>query len=215
MRGFLSNLFGTPTPVPDNGSAAGPEREDGTQTIPTLLVDAATRTFWTRGALATATLVEAPAPDPAAEAPRSRRLSEVVHGDVAALSGSAAQARPRGNPAFAEGVFVELMRARRFDRAFGLLPEECQRRWRSVSAFAAAHKTSGLGALRGAKVKEVRYREHWQDPASGTVHRLVAELDVEYTFLGRGLPSVLEKTVHLAAVEGKWRPLCFPPHTGS
>src|ERR1700684_2302840 len=70
------------------------------------LVDAHTRTFWSRGALSPATLVESDAPAPAAASGRAAVLVADHQ------RGAAGGALPRANPAFSEAVFVELMRAR-------------------------------------------------------------------------------------------------------
>jgi hypothetical protein len=173
------------------------------------LVDAHTRTFWSRGALTAATLVEAePAPP------------DVVAGRAAALvadheRGVNTSTRPRANPAFSEAVFVELMRARQYRRAYALLSPECQQSWGSLQAFIDAQRIGALVQLRGVRVDDVRHLENWRDPDSGMVHDHAAELDVQYE-LGDATRTVsVPRTVHLVAFAGGWRSLCYPTATSA
>jgi hypothetical protein len=173
------------------------------------LVDAHTRTFWSRGALTAATLVEAePAPP------------DVVAGRAAALvadheRGVNTSTRPRANPAFSEAVFVELMRARQYRRAYALLSPECQQSWGSLQAFIDAQRIGALVQLRGVRVDDVRQLENWRDPDSGMVHDHAAELDVQYE-LGDATRTVsVPRTVHLVAFAGGWRSLCYPTATSA
>lgn len=170
------------------------------------LVDAHTRTFWSRGAIAPATLVEAEA----APAPVPGRVSTLVAGHERGL---APGARPRANPAFSEAVFVELMRARQYRRAFALLSPECQQSWGSLDAFTAAQRIGALAHLRGVKVNEVRHLQGWRDPDSGMVHDHAAELDVEYQIGDATRTVSVPRTVHLVACSGAWRSLCYPTAT--
>jgi len=118
--------------------------------------------------------------------------------------------RPRGNPAFSEALFVELMRAKQYRRAYAQLSVDCQLSWGSADAFAAAQGAGAMRRLHGVNVKEVRYLSEWKDPARGTVYREVAELDVEYALGERGPVTVLPRVVHLIADGGRWRSLCYP-----
>lgn len=120
--------------------------------------------------------------------------------------------RPRANPAFAEAVFVELMRAHQYRRAFDLLSTDCRRAWGSPDEFAAAQARGSMSRLRGVRVKAVRHLAEWTDAERGTTHRGVAELDVEYTMNGAE-PAVVTRVVHLVADAGKWRSLCYPQGT--
>ena len=171
-----------------------------------VLVDAATRTFWSRGAEEPVTLVES---DTAA-APRP--LRDRVRAMVAAHDGGQKRGgvRPSGNPAFSEALFVELIRGGQHARAFALLAPDCQRRWGSAEQFAAAHAESSLRRLEGVNVVAVRHLEQWVDPDHGDLHRQVAELDVEYSFDAGHRRAKLSRTVHLVAVEGRWRSLSYP-----
>lgn len=178
------------------------------------LVDAHTRTFWSRGAIAPATLVET---DDASPGLRTRGAATLVSEHERGLAGSS---RPRANPAFSEAVFVELMRARQYRRAYALLSPECQQSWGSLQAFIDAQRIGALAQLRGVRVNEVRQLDNWRDPDSGMVHEHAAELDVLYE-MGDGTRGVsVPRTVHLVALGGGWRSLCYPtatapPHAGS
>ena len=165
------------------------------------LVDAHTRTFWGRGSTE-ATLVEA---DTRAAAASSR-----VATLVAEANGAVAGGRPRANPAFSEAVFVELMRARQYRRAYALLAPECQQSWGSVQRFIDAQRIGSLAALNGVRVDAVRHLEGWRDPESGMVHEHAAELDVQYTMADGQRRLSVPRTVHLVAHAGTWRSLCYP-----
>lgn len=167
------------------------------------LIDANTQTFWRRGAPAPTTLVEAGDDPP--------RLRARAAGVVAAHErGLAAGGRPRANPAFSEALFVELMRARQWRRAFGLLTPECQQRWGCAEAFAQAQRRGSLSRLSGVRVREVRHLADWRDPESGMVHTHAAELDVEYTIAAGTEARLVSRTVHLVGHHGGWRSLCYP-----
>jgi hypothetical protein len=173
------------------------------------LVDAHTRTFWSRGAVAPATLVEADSAQPLI---RAGRAATLVAGHE---RGVAHAARPRANPGFSEAVFVELMRARQYRRAYALLSPECQQSWGSLQAFIDAQRIGALAQLRGVRVTEVRNLEGWRDPDSGMVYEHAAELDVLYQ-IGDGTGTVsVPRTVHLVAFGGGWRSLCYPTATPS
>ena len=173
------------------------------------LVDAHTRTFWSRGALAPATLVEAEplqAPGPAG------RVATFVADHE---RGGADSQRPRANPAFSEAVFVELMRARQYRRAYALLSPECQQSWGTLEAFVAAQRIGALAQLRGVNVRQVRHLVDWRDPDSGMVYAHAAELEADYE-IGDGTRAVrLARTVHLVGHRGTWRSLCYPTATPS
>jgi hypothetical protein len=117
----------------------------------------------------------------------------------------------RGDAAQAELLFVELMRHGRFERAFRLLAPECQARWGSEAAFAAAQQGGGHEQLRHVEIRDVQVLEVWADPDSGRVNREVAELAVEYLVDVGGREVLLERVVHLVLVDGRWRSLCYPP----
>jgi hypothetical protein len=173
------------------------------------LVDAHTRTFWSRGALTPATLVETEPAPPSAAAGRAAAL---VAGHERGVTTST---RPRANPAFSEAVFVELMRARQYRRAYALLSPECQQSWGSLQAFIDAQRIGALVQLRGVRVDDVRQLENWRDPDSGMVHEHAAELDVQYE-LGDATRRVsVPRTVHLVAFAGGWRSLCYPTATSA
>ncbi|HSP64649.1 MAG TPA: hypothetical protein VLO10_00530 [Candidatus Deferrimicrobium sp.] len=173
------------------------------------LVDSHTRTFWSRGAIAPATLVEADDSTPGL--PRRRAATLVADHE----RGLAASQRPRANPAFSEAVFVELMRARQYRRAYALLSLECQQSWGSLQAFIDAQRIGALAQLRGVRVTEVRHVDNWRDPDSGMVHEHAAELDVLYE-VGNGTRSIsVPRTVHLVALNGGWRSLCDPTATAA
>ncbi len=203
--GALARLF-------DRGRERAPAREP-MRRLPTTerphLVDAHTRTFWSRGAIAPATLVEA---DESAPALPPHRAATLVADHERGLAGSA---RPRANPAFSEAVFVELMRARQYRRAYALLSPECQQSWGSLQAFIDAQRIGALAQLRGVRVSEVRHLDGWRDPDSGMVHEHAAELDVQYE-IGDGTRTVsVPRTVHLVAFKGGWRSLCYPTATAA
>ena len=172
-----------------------------------VLVDAATRTFWSRGAEDPVTLVESDT------AVASRPLRDRVRAMVAAHDGGQRRGggvRPSGNPAFSEALFVELIRGGQHARAFALLAPDCQRRWGSAERFATAHGEASLQRLEGVNVVAVRHLEEWVDPDQGDLHRQVAELDVEYSFDAGHRRVQLSRTVHLVAFEGRWRSLSYP-----
>lgn len=173
---------------------------------PPLLLDAATRTFWSQGAVAPATLIETGA-GPGDQPSAARRVSAMV---AAHERRPRPAGRPRGNPAFSEAVFVELMRARQYSRAFQLLSADCQRTWGSVDAFASEHASGVLARLLGVEVKRVRYLPLWEDPERHVTHHDVAELDVEYALTHGEGTTVVPRTVHLVAADGKWRSVCYP-----
>jgi hypothetical protein len=156
-----------------------------------------------------ATLVEA---EPAAPSAAAGRAAALVADHE---RGVTASARPRANPAFSEAVFVELMRARQYRRAYALLSPECQQSWGSLQAFIDAQRIGSLVQLRGVRVDDVRQLENWRDPDSGMVHEHAAELDVQYE-LGDATRSVsVPRTVHLVAFAGGWRSLCYPTATSA
>jgi hypothetical protein len=163
-------------------------------------VDRHTRTFWARGEAAATTVVKADAELPGLGAARSP-------GGVEQHPPS----RPRGNPAFSETLFIELMRAGRFARAYDQLSPECQRLWGSVEQFTAAHGGGAMRAVQGVSVRAVRYLDGWTDPDTGVTHCHVAELEVEYALGSADDPTRIQRTVHLVPVAGRWRSVCAPP----
>jgi hypothetical protein len=171
-----------------------------------LLVDGQSRTFWSRGAPASETLVEASAGGVVA-ATVGRRVSAMVAAQEGRDGGEkAATRRPVADPAFSEAVFVELMRAGQYERAFGLLAPECQERWGSATAF--TREQEGLARLVGVEVHAVRYLPEWSDGERS--YRDVAELDAAYTLRSGHRSKTVPRTVHLVAVDGRWRSLCWP-----
>jgi hypothetical protein len=163
-------------------------------------VDGDTRTYWTKGAPAPSTLIEVEGATPTGKRPVTALLEKQ----------NQTASRPRSNPAFNEATFVELMRAARFKRAYDLLAPDCQRAWGSWMAFADANRAA-MSNLRGVEVTESQILEEWVDVARGITHQDVAELKVEYR-LGRGeTTSVVEQTVHLVGIDGKWCSLSYPP----
>jgi hypothetical protein len=171
------------------------------------LIDAHTRTFWSPGSATASTLVETDDAQPAT--PRARASTLVADHERGASEAS----RPRSNPAFSEAVFVELMRARQYRRAYALLSPECQQSWGSLEAFIAAQRIGALAQLRGVRVLQVRHLEAWRDPDSGMVYDHAAELDVEYQIGDAARPVSLPRTVHVVAHRGSWRSLCYPTAT--
>ena len=216
MKGLLRRLFpGAPRMAPGasaepSGSASfGPSSRLGRSHG--VRVDGNTRTFWARGEASATTIVDVDADDEAT----SPQLRVDGH-RVAEVTGRREQ-RPRGNPAFSETLFVELMRAGQFARAFDHITPECQRQWGSVDNFAKAQSGSrgAHRAIQGVTVRDVRYLDSWLDPESDMAYRNVAELTVEYMVesrVGSSAPATrLERTVHLVPVAGRWRSLCAPP----
>jgi hypothetical protein len=156
-------------------------------------VDVETRAFWAGSETATVT---------------SRRAAALV--DAHERGRGPAGARPPGNPAFSEALFVELMRASQYRRAFTLLSEDCQLSWGSPEAFAEAQGASTMRRLHGVSVKDVRYLPEWTDSTRGTTYRDVAELDVEYQVGDPDPVAVIRRVVHLVPGGGRWRSICYP-----
>ncbi len=190
------------------GASPAPRRTiaaEGAEPVLPSPVDAGSRTYWVRGADAPLTLVEAEG------AARPRPLRDRLRDLLADHErGRGRAGRPAGDPAFTEMLLVELMRGGQLARAFALLAPECQRRWGGEEAFAAAHPEGSQGRLLGARVAAVRHLEAWVDPRTQTRHPGAAELDVEYRVGPPAQPLVLRRTVHLVAVDGRWRSLCYP-----
>jgi hypothetical protein len=156
-------------------------------------VDEGTRAFWAGSETANVT---------------SRRAAALV--DAHERGRAPVGTRPPGNPAFSEALFVELMRANQYRRAFSLLSEDCQLSWGSPEAFAEAQGASAMRRLRGVSVKEVRYLPEWTETSRGRTYRDVAELDVEYE-VGDPDPVVrIRRVVHLVPGGGRWRSICYP-----
>jgi hypothetical protein len=168
------------------------------------LIDRRSRTYWWRGGSSPVTLVETDEP-PATSRPS--RLRDLVAGRQ---RGGTGDGRPPGDPAFSEALFVELVRTGQYQRAFSLLAPPCQRSWGSPERFAEAHQGGALSHLDGVSVVAVRHLDEWVDPHRGDRHRGVAELDVEYGFAAGERTAVLRRTVHLVAVDGRWRSLSYP-----
>lgn len=160
---------------------------------PATVTDHGTRAFWARADGAPVT---------------SRRVAALV--DAHERGRDAVPPRPRGNPAFSEALFVELMRAHQYRRAFGLLSDDCQHSWGSADRFAAAQGGGSMRRLQGVTVKDVRYLPEWTDTTRGTTYHEVAELDVEYRIGDRTPATVVPRVVHLVPGAGRWRSICHP-----
>ena len=196
IRTYLERLKDRLTSAPDGlDDERAPWRQSTRRSV-----DDSTRTFWTKDASAPSTLVEVESSGSPAKRPVTALLEKQ----------SQTQARPRSNPAFNEATFVELMRALRFKRAYDLLAPDCQRAWGSWMAFADANREA-MSNLRGVEVTESQVLDEWTDPVRGVAHRDVAELKVEYRFGAGDKTSVIEQTVHLLGIDGKWCSLSYPP----
>ena len=156
-------------------------------------VDAETRAFWAGSETA---------------AISSRRAAALV--DAHERGRGPAGGRPPGNPAFSEALFVELMRASQYRRAFTLLSDDCQLSWGSPEAFAEAQGASTMRRLHGVSVKAVRYLPEWTDASRGATYHDVAELDVEYEVGDPEPVARLRRVVHLVPGGGRWRSICYP-----
>lgn len=201
-RELLRRLLngGADPPAPQARTSAAP----AARARPSHLVDSHTRTFWSQGALAPATLVET---EPIEARTAASRAATLVADHE---RGVVESGRPRANPAFSEAVFVELMRARQYRRAYALLSPECQQSWGSLEAFVAAQRIGALARLRGVNVKSVRHLVDWRDPDSGMVYEHAAELEVEYQIGDATRTVSMARTVHLVGHRGAWRSLCYP-----
>jgi hypothetical protein len=155
--------------------------------------DAGTRAFWAGSETAKIT---------------SRRAAELV--DAHERGRAKVGTRPPGNPAFSEALFVELMRAHQYRRAYSLLSEDCQLSWGSPEGFAEAQAASSMRNLRGVSVKEVRYLPEWTDTSRGRTYTDVAELDVEYEVGDPDPVAKIRRVVHLVPGGGRWRSICYP-----
>lgn len=149
-----------------------------------------------------------PLPDTGVE--RRETVSQRVAALIAAAERPAPAPRPSANPAFSEALFVELLRAGQYRRAFDQLAPECQVRWGSPSAFAAAQEERLSATVLGVDVREVRILPAWSDPDAGQPYEEVAELEADYRLGDARCPTVVRRTVHLVPVDGRWRSLCYP-----
>jgi hypothetical protein len=182
-----------------------------------VLVDSATRTFWSRSTGTTTTLVEAA--EPVAEVQTvGRRVAAMLAAREAAatvLAGREPAATGAAGPAGCEEHFVELLRQGSYELAYAQLAPSCQRRWGSSHAFAAAQGASAANLL-GLSVREVRHLPSWRDADAGCVHHDVAELEVDYRVrLSASTAATVSRTVHLVAAPGGWRSVCYPQDTGT
>jgi hypothetical protein len=211
LRGLLRR-FSRPTPDAPAPPTTEPPDHLPVATAPrsALLVDASTWTFWSRGASAAETLVEASG-HPVARTPTVTQKVAAMLEARDRTSHAASATTTHGDPAHAELQFVEMMRAGRFERAYRLLAPECQTRWGDEGGFAEAQLGSGHDQVRHAEVKQIDYLDLWPDPDSGRVNREVAELTVEYLVDVGGREVLVERVVHCVLVEGRWRSLCYPP----
>jgi hypothetical protein len=204
---------GAATPEPPALEASIPAQAAASQGNPrsALLVDASTWTFWSRGASAAETLVEATGHQTPRTQSVSSRVAAMLEARDRTRHGAAPVVPRRGDPAQAELLFVEMMRAGRFERAFRLLAPECQSRWGSEQAFLTGQQGGGHEAVRNADVRRVEILDVWPDPDSGRINREVAELTVEYLVAMDSREVLIERVVHCVLVEGRWRSLCYPP----
>jgi len=207
----LLRRFRRPAPPPPPAIEPPPNASAVHAPRSPLLVDASTWTFWSRGATAAETLVEANGRPIERSESVSRRVAAMLEARDRSRHGASPAVPRRGDPAQAELLFVELMRHGRFERAFRLLAPECQSRWGDEAAFAAAQQGGGHEQLNHVEIRDVQILEVWPDPDSGRVNREVAELAVAYLVDVGGREVVLERVVHLVLVEGRWRSLCYPP----
>src|SRR5438132_7550638 len=113
--------------------------------------DAHTRGFWSAGVQFAGALVETGA---GTHRGSRERVAALIAAHDAGLGRGEAR-RPRGNPAFSEALFIELMRAHQYGRAFEQLSTDCQRSWGSADAFVAAQGASAMRRPRGAPGKDV------------------------------------------------------------
>jgi len=214
LSGLLRRTLRRHAPPPPPVVTASPAAGAAAITAPRspLLVDASTWTFWSRGASAAETLVEATGQEAARTESVSRRVAAMLDARDRTRHGAAPVVPRRGDPAQAELLFVEMMRAGHFERAFRLLAPECQARWGSAAVFAAEQQRSGgHEQVRHAEIRDIEVLEAWADPDSGRVNREVAELTVEYAVDVGGREVLVERVVHMVLVEGRWRSLCYPP----
>jgi hypothetical protein len=167
LRGLLRRL-GRTAPAGAAVEPPPPQREARVATVPrsALLVDASTWTFWSRGADAAETLVEATGHPTERTASVSQRVAAMLEARDRTRHGAAPAVPRYGDPAQAELLFVEMMRAGNFERAYRLLAAECQVRWGGEADFAQAQHGSGHDQVRGAEVKRVEILEVWPDPDS-------------------------------------------------
>lgn len=200
-----SQLPPPPGPVPTAALLPAP---------PPHVVDAHTRTFWSPGAPRSETLVEDPDVRPGPPGVATRVAALLDEGDrlrrahTRAGGGRSGETGPSG-PAFCELMLVELLRQRRFDRAFELLAPDCRLAWGSVEVFGAEHAAAAQ-VLLGAEVVATRRLAEWVDEGTGHVHHNVAELEVEYAVAGTDRVRGLRRTVHCVRAEGGWRSLVYP-----
>lgn len=210
LKGLLRRLGrqdAPPAPPPD----APPEPRAPRTPPSALLVDASTWTFWSRGASAAETLIETSGQPVERSATLTERVAAMMEARERTRHGGAPVIPRQGDPAQAEMLFVEMMRAGNFERAFRLLAPECQSRWGNEQEFAQAQEGSGNDQVRAAEVKGIEMLDVWPDPDSGRVNRGAAELTVEYLIDVGGRDVLIERVVHCVLVEGRWRSLCYPP----
>ena len=214
LRGLLRR-FGRATATQEHTPVAQETpQEPPAPAVPlsALLVDASTWTFWSRGATAAETLVETTGRPAQRTASVTQRVAAMLEQRERAPRSNSGPASPlHGDPAQAELLFVEMMRAGNFERAYRLMAPECQARWGGEQDFAVAQQGSGNDQVRGAEIKNVEILDVWPDPDSGRVNREVAELAVEYLIDVGGREVLIERVVHCVLVEGRWRSLCYPP----
>ena len=187
------------------GETETAERSAAAEPAYSMLVDASTRTFWSRGAPAAATLVET---DTHPSRPVTGRVKSLL---AAHERGGPESGRPRANPAFSEAFFVELMRAGRYERAYDLLTPSCQREWGSASRFAAAQARGTLRQLQGVRVLNTAPVSDWVDPHTSEVFDHATAVDAEYTLDNGRDRRVIQRRVHLVGVGGRWRSVIHPP----
>jgi hypothetical protein len=152
--------------------------------------------YWSKGAEQGSVLVEA------GPAPKTRsKMTEV-------LNPSQDGGRPRGNPIFTETLFVELLRAGQFSRAYDLLAPVCQVAWKGKAGFADTMVSTPYTLIQKVSVKSSKVVEEWFD--GEVTWKPAAQLEVEYLLQSGRQSKVIKKSVHLVSAEGKWRILLFP-----
>ncbi len=118
---------------------------------------------------------------------------------------------PVNDPAIVERQLVDCLRWRRYEQAYRLLAPDCQAAWGEVATFSQVMRERDDGArLASIQVREVHILPRWSDPETQRAHRDVAELAVDYVVVHGGRRRVVRRSVHLLAVDGGWRSLCYP-----
>lgn len=146
------------------------------------------------------------------EAPSVSHATTAVASPVPTDLGSRPDDRPIGKPAFAESLFVELVRGHQWRRAYDQLAPDCQEAWGSVEGFAVRYRHTGLSRISDVTIRATRILNNWTDDDSGLTYPLAAELHVRYSVLRGDATTIdVDQTIHVVAVARQWRTLCYPP----